>query len=293
MSRTLSAGLAGHVSTPSLKLCAMLRIDLKDGTQLAFTDHDHPLAFDLGDGSLTYVPDTGILPSDLSLSTGFDADDMEVSGPIGSVVTRTHVLGGRYDDAVVRYFVVNWSDLSQGASKLAKGCVVSAEVIGGKFKFTLHSDLSRYNQATGEVLTPYCRTYFGSTKCTVTPIEDDVTVTAVTSARTFTVSNPEARVEDFFNTGLAVFTGGELDGIRPAPIDTFTAAGAITMFEPLPEPPQVGDTLTLRQGCYDPATGASLTRTACMHFENMINFRAEPDVPGSDKVLPYTDGSGI
>lgn len=292
MSRTLSAPLTSHIAASAHTLCSMLRLDLLDGTTLAFTDHDRTLAFDLGDGSADYQPHTGILPSDVSLSTGFEADDYEVTGPIGDIVTRIHVLGGRYDDARARLFQVNWNSLGSGAIKIMPGVVVMAEVLGGKFKLTVHSDMSRYSQSTGEVLTPYCRTYFGSTKCTVTPVEDDVTVTAVTSARTFTVGNPEGRVDGFFNTGLALFTGGDLAGIRAQPIDNFTAAGVLTMFEPLPEPPQVGDALTLRQGCYDPATGASLTRAACMSFDNMVNFRAEPDVPGSDKILPWQDGSG-
>lgn len=291
MSRTIAGPLVPLVASDARNFVSMLRLDLQDGTVLAFTDHDREIDFDLGDGEATYSPHTGILPSDVELSTGFDADEYEITGPIGDVVTRIHVLGARYDDARARLFQVNWKSPTS-AIKIIPGVVVLAEVLGGKFKFTIHSDMSRFSQATGEVLTPYCRTYFGSPKCTVTPVEDAVTVAAVTSARTFTVSNPGGRVDDFFNTGLAIFTTGELAGIRPAPMDNFTAAGVVTMFEPLPEPPQVGDTLTLRQGCYDPATGASLTRVACMSFNNMINFRAEPDVPGSDKILPYQDGSG-
>lgn len=286
MTRTLSGGLTTHIAGVTHKRCSMLRLDLKDGTTLAFTDHDRTLAFNLGDGSADYQPDTGILPSDLSLTTGFTADDMEVAGPIGDLVTRAAVLGGRYDDATVRFFQVNWSDLTQGAIKLVKGWVVRAEVEGGRFKFTCHSEMSRFAQSVGRVITAYCDADLGDARCGFALVPDVVTVTAVTDARGFTTTNVAGRADDYYNLGTAIFLTGPIAGCRPVEVFDWTSAGVVSLWTELPEPPQIGDTLELRRGC-------DKTRATCRDtFNNIVNFRGFPDVPGTDQVLRYPNPGG-
>lgn len=286
MSRTIGTSLAKHLSKSAHTRCAMLRIDLKDGTKLAFTDHDQTLAFDLGDGSLNYMPDTGILPSDLALSAGFTADDMEVSGPIGDVVTRTAVLGGRYDDATVYYFFVNWSDLTQGAVKLVKGFIALATVEGGTFKFTVHSEIAKFSRSVGRVITGFCDADLGDARCGFALAADTVTVTAVTDARTFQTTNAAARANDYFNQGTVTFTSGAMAGCRPVEVFDWSVAGDVATWADLPEAPAVGDTLELRRGC-------DKTRATCRDtFDNVLNFRGFPDVPGSDQVLRYPNPGG-
>lgn len=281
--RTLGS-LTGHIAGDAHRLCAMLRINLVDGTTLAFTDHNEELSFDLGDGVTTYSPGTGILPSDLSLSAGFDADDMEISGPIGDVVSASDIVGGRFDDATVRYFLVNWSDLSQGAAKLVKGWVVQATVEGSKFKLLLHSEISRFAQSVGKVITGYCDADFGDTRCTKVPVTVAATVTAATDGIGFTVSFTGSYANDFFNKGTVTFLTGALAGVRPIEIYDWTSGGAVTLLFPAPDTPHIGDTLTLTQGC-------GKTRTDCMGFANIDNFRGFPDVPGTDQLLRYPNPS--
>jgi hypothetical protein len=47
----------------------------------------------------------------------------------------------------------------------------------------------------------------------------------------------------------------------------------------------VGDTLEISQGC-------GKTRAACLAFDNVVNFRGFPDVPGTDQVLSYPNPGG-
>lgn len=278
--RTLGGALVSHLATSTHTRCTMLRLDLVDGTTLAITDHDRDLAFDLGDGEATYSAGTGILPSDLALSVGFEGSDIEVEGPIGDTVTATAVNGGRYDDATARLFQVNWKSLGSGAIKLLKGRVVLAEVNGGRFKLTIHGEQSRFSQTIGRVVSAYCDADFGDERCGYPVVPVDATVTAVTDERTFAVSFTGSYADDFFNFGKVTFTSGALQGIRPVEIFDWSAAGSVALWTPLPEPPQVGDTLELRQGC-------GKTRADCMAYNNMVNNRSFPDVPGSDQVLIY------
>lgn len=286
MSRTLASGMVTHLAGGAHTRCMMLRLDLVDGSSLCVTDHSATLAFDLGDGSQDYSHKTGILASDLSLSTGFEADEVEVTGPLVETateawhVTRAMVLGGRFDDAVAWFFEVNWRSTAAGAIKLLKGRVVLAEVEGSRFKLTIHSEITRFKQEVGRTITGYCDADFGDTRCgyVVTPVV--ATVTAVASTRQFTVSFTGSYADDYFNRGTVTFTSGALNGCRPVEVFDWTATGVIALWTDLPEGPQVGDTLEVRQGC-------GKTRADCVAFDNIVNFRGFPDVPGTDQVLKY------
>lgn len=299
MSRTLGGPITSHIASSPHTLCNMLRLALVDSSVIATTDHDRVLAFDIGEGSEAYSPRTGIMASDLALSVGFDVDDVEVTGPLVDEateawhVTKTMILGGRLDDAVAHFFMVNWKSLGSGAIKLLKGRVVLAEVEGDRFKLTIHSEVSKFAQEVGRVITPYCELDYGVGNCPRTRIELAATVTAVTSERQFTVSFSGSYANDFFNKGTVAFTSGALAGTRPVEISDWTSGGGIVLWTELAEAPQIGDTLDVRQGCYDPATGASKTREACMALGgDALPFRGFPDVPGTDQVLKYPNPGG-
>jgi uncharacterized phage protein (TIGR02218 family) len=275
--------LAAHIATNTHRRVKMLRLDLQDGSSIGLCDHDLALNFDLGDGAIDYVPSTGILPSDITWSTGFDADDVEISGPIADIVTRAGVLGGRFDDAVARLFFVDWATLGSGAGKLLKGRIVRAEVNGGQFRFIIHSNISQFARKVGRTITGICDAEYGDARCGATPFELAAVVSAITSRRVFAVTFSGTYANDFFNFGKVQFLTGNLAGIRPIEIFDFTGgigSGSIKLWSNAAELPVIGDTLTLIQGC-------EKTRPACMVYANIDNFRGFPDVPGSDQVLSY------
>lgn len=290
MSRTASAGMATHLAGTAHKRATMLRLDLVDGSVLAVTDHDAELAFDFGDGSATYTPATGILPSDVLLTAGFEVDQLEVTGPVTEtgLTTRAALLGGRFDGATVRLFMVDWSDLAHGALKILYGEVVLAEVTGGTFKLTLHSQATRLSKTIGRVITGYCDADFQDARCGYSEAPTPATITGVTDARLFAVSFSGTLANDHFNRGTVTFTSGALQGCRPVEVFDFAGgvgAGSVALWLPMPEAPQVGDTLTLKRGC-------GKTRPDCMAYSNIVNFRGFPDVPGSDQVLRYPNPGG-
>lgn len=278
MSRTLGGPLTAHIATRSHTRATMLRIDLKDGTSLGITDHNRDLNFDLGDGAISYSASAGILPSDVKLSAGFDADNFEVTGPIADLVTREAVLGGRFNRARVRLFQVNWASLGSGAIKILTGDVADARVEGGKFVLAITSDIARFNQVVGSVITPYCAADFGDARCGFTPEEISATVTAVASDLSFTVGFTGSYANDYFNAGTVEFTSGALAGTAPVEIFDWSAGGGVTLFTALSDLPEIGDALTVKKGCLR-------TRDACKAYGNILNFRGFPEVPGSDQAL--------
>lgn len=59
--------------------------------------------------------------------------------------------------------------------------------------------------------------------------------------------------------------------------------GTIQLFEPVPYPLTIGDTLTAIAGC-------NKSIEACKNFNNIINYQGEPHIPGEDKFLAGFDG---
>lgn len=281
MSRTLGGALVSHLATRSHTRCTMLRLDLRDGTSLGVTDHDQDLDFNLGDGSITYRADTGILASDITLTASLDADNYEVRGPIGDVVSIEAILGGRYNRATAKLFQVNHRSLGSGAIKLLKGTVAEARLEGGEFVLEVRSDTDRFNQVIGRNIVNNCDADHGDARCGRTPESVVGTVTSVTDAARFSVSFTGSYANGYFDMGTVEFLTGDLAGTAPVEIFSWTAAGAIVTFVPLAEAPQVGDTMNVIRGC-------GKSRADCMARNNILNFRGFPEVPGSDQVLRAT-----
>ena len=280
MTRTIGANLTTHIAGTAHTRCKMLRLDLVDGTIFAFTDHNQDLTYDLGDGVATYSAGAGIIPSNLSLSTGFDVDDIEIRGPITEAITRTMILGGRFEDATSRLFQANWDNLADGEIAFLRGFVAQSGIEAGEFRLTIHSETSKFQQNIGRVITAYCDADFGDARCGFTPGTLAATVSAVTDDRTFTVTFTGSYANDYWNRGTVTFLTGALAGTRPVEVFDWTSGGAVTLWTGLAEAPTIGDTLTLTQGC-------GKTRADCLVYGNVINFRGFPDVPGSDQVLKY------
>lgn len=288
MTRTIGGPLTSHLATRSHTRCKMMRIDRLDGVSLGLTDHDRTLNFDLGDGAIDYKPDTGILPSAIVASEGFETDNVEVAGPIGDDVTFAAALGGVWDRARVRLFEVNWKSLASGAIALLAGDIAEARIEGGRFVFEVRSDADKLNQTIGDVLTPYCRTWFCSPKCglDIADFTTPATVSAVVDGMRFTVAYAGGIPDDDLNKGTVLFTSGLLAGVEME-IEDWATGGDLQLFEPLPVVPEIGDALDLRFGCLRIRKSDDPAARTCMFYGNGARMRAFTEVPGSDQALKY------
>jgi uncharacterized phage protein (TIGR02218 family) len=284
VSRTLTASLTTHLSGHAHTRCNMLLLDLLDGTSIAITDHDKPLAYDIGGGTKTYAADTGILTSNVSLACGLDADNYEVTGPIGDTITLDGILGGLYNRARARLFQVDWKNLTAGAIKILAGDVSEVRAEGGKFVMEIRSDVDHYNQVVGRVITNQCDADFADgIRCHATATEIVGTVTASTDPLHMTVSFAGSYANDFFNKGTVIGLTGANAGVT-MDIEDWTSAGAIVLFAPLVETPAVGDTFTVRNGC-------AKSRAACIAHNQIVDFRGFPEVPGRKILIPAVPGA--
>lgn len=106
-------------------------------------------------------------------------------------------------------------------------------------------------------------------------------VVSVTDARRMTIDLVEARASDatWFVDGAVIFTAGHLAGL-PFEVESYNnATKLVTFIVPLEATVTVGQWLEIYPGC-------NKTIAMCVdRFDNAVNFRGEPHVPGQDAML--------
>lgn len=284
--RPASAHLTAHLAAFGLTRhtrarCVWMR--LRDGTVMGFTVHDRALTvdmLDISDVPVVFNAGGGVSPSAIELNEGFSPSNCEISGPVTAQITAVAVMGGRFNGARVRVFDVDWKQAIPDVLPLLAGNVREARLEERKWVFEVRSDTDRANQSIGEVLTPYCQADLGDERCKFPLVGVPVTIAAVTDRKRFTVTGAEAFADDYFNLGHILFTSGTMLATDTMEVFDWTqSSGAIELYVNLVDTPLVGDTLLIHQGC------DKLRPTCVLTFNNILNFRGHPDVPGSDQVF--------
>jgi uncharacterized phage protein (TIGR02218 family) len=293
MTRPLAGGLAAAAAQSAAFWSECLVLVARDGTTVGFTALDEVVTVDL-----TGAPDftggavecsEGMTLSAITLAVGLDASFAEVEGALGPVVTEAAVNGGKWDDALA--WLVRVCPGVAGYVPILAGKVREPRVEDAKFVFEIRNHADELNQPVGEAVTSYCKTTFQSAQCGVTVAPLAATITGVTDALRLTVSYSGTFADDHFNFGKIVFTSGELAGVTSDNLFDFASGGAgvgsLVLFEPLPALPAIGDALDLSVGCARIRKSDDPAVPTCLSYDNVVNFRAEPDVPGTDQVLRY------
>lgn len=284
MARTVSAALENHLAGTAHTRCRMLLFLLRDGTKLGITDHNKDIDFDLPEaaaGTITYSARTGFSISDVEIPGNLEPGNYEVLGPIADIVTLPQLLGGRWRRAVVYLFEINWKNPT-AALDLMKGAVTNAGPRGGEFRFEVRDDRDKLTQSIGRTITNQCRRVRSDCCINIAP-ETTTTVLSVTSELEITVAATITSAN--FINGRLWFTDGELSGNDPA--DIFNVTGStIILQEPLPTAPQIGDAVTLKEGC-DGSIQMCRDR-----FNNAAAHDGFAAVPGNKAMMPAIPGQG-
>lgn len=110
-------------------------------------------------------------------------------------------------------------------------------------------------------------------------------VTGVTDNKTFQVSGLDSP-DNWFRWGVVTFLDGLNIGRGIECLEWDNATDTITLMFPTLMPIEVGDHIRIHAGC-DKSRGI----TGCGKFGNILNFRGEPEVPGTDEYFKV-GGSG-
>jgi uncharacterized phage protein (TIGR02218 family) len=283
MPKTVSVALKSHIAGEVTTLCTCFQITRRDGAQLFFTDHDQDLVV----SGNTHLAAVGYTRTAMATNTDLSVDNQEFTGLFDDdSITTDDLRSGLYDFAEVKIFLLNWADLTQSILRLSRGYLGEVSMRpSGIFVTELRGLVQRLQQTVGELYTPACRADLGDSRCQVDltlsgGFLQPATVATVTDQQHFTITVTEPRaVDGWFVDGLVSFTSGENDG-RSMEVKGWTqSTSAVALFLPMPRPVVVGDTLTIYPGCAKDVP-------ACRDkFDNILNMRAEPYVPGMDAIL--------
>lgn len=270
---------------PDLTTIALCwRLERRDGVALGFTTHDRDLAID----GLIYRAAPGMLPSAISLSDGFDLDTVDIAGALTSdAITATDLKAGRWDGAAVQVFMVDWEEPGGERLPIARGELGEVAISGSGFEAELRGPTALLDAAVVEQTSPECRAALGDKRCRVDMALRTRTVRVAAIVGEDMIDVDLAVAENAYGYGLLRWIGGANSGtdspiLRSDPLAGSGPAGTrLTLREPPAFAPAVGDLIEIREGC------DKLLATCAGRFENALNFRGEPHLPGIDLLTRY------
>ena len=242
---------------------------------MGFTDHDVDIIYD----AVTYQAQAGFTPTALQTSATLAVDNLDIEGLLDAACIREEdLLAGLYDFAEVDVFLINYTDLTQGRMVLRTGWLGQVSVSQGQFVAELRGLTQRLSQTVGQLYSPTCRAMLGDAACGVNlaGYTHSGQVSAATSRSQFTDS-ANTQASGYFAYGKVTFTSGANAGLSME-VKQF-ANGSFTLILPLPHAIAAGDDYTAIAGCDKRFSTCAAT------FDNAVNFRGEPHVPGLDAMM--------
>lgn len=271
VSPTFNAHIQGEVTT----LATCWKITRTDGVVKTYTDCDKDFVF----ASNTYLSIVGFTPSSIESKDDFSVDNVDVQGVLETgYITAPDLMAGLYDFAEVEVFQVNYQDLTQDRMMMRRGKLGEVRLQKDMFTAELRGLSELMQQHTGQLFSPSCRAVLGDVRCKVSmgAFTFAGTVNSVTSSLIFT-SNALTQAAGYFTGGEIRWLTGANAGLKRE-IKEFVNKQVILAL-PMPYAIANGDTFNALAGC------DKLFPTCKDKFNNVVNFRGEPSVPGTDAIL--------
>ena len=273
--RAISEELQDHLSGEVLTLATCWKMTRRDETVFGFTDHDRDIVMD----GLSYEAKAGFTPTAVAASASLNVDNLDVEGLLDSdFITEEDVMAGLYDFAEIEIFQVNYADPDQGKVILRRGWLGEITLRNQRFIAEVRGLTQKLSQPIGALYSAACRADLGDGCCQV-DLESFTETGTVDSAPSRNMCLDAARNEagGYFSGGKITFTSGTNDGLSME-IKEY-APGKLVLALPMPYDIEAGDSYVVVAGC------DKTFQTCVQKFDNALNFRGEPHVPGLDRML--------
>ena len=273
--KNISSQLLAHLQGSVLTIATVWKVTLTNGTVLGFTDHDQDIVY----SGVTYLAASGYTRSTIQTSETLGVNNLEVNGMLVSpAITEDALLAGVWDFAKVEVSLINWADTTMGILQLPTGFIGQITKKRNSFVAEIRGLTQLTQQQIGEVYTPSCRADLGDSRCTVNLVPLTVTGTVGTvSSNQVLTDGGRSEASAYFERGLLTFTSGANNGLSME-VKTYVP-GTITLVLPMYYTIAPGDTYSMYPGC------DKLRPTCVTKFNNIVNFRGEPDLPGLDRLI--------
>jgi uncharacterized phage protein (TIGR02218 family) len=276
--KSVSANLAAHAAGEALTMCTCWKVTRADGLIFGFTDHNLPLSI----SGVTYKALTGHTASSVESTADLSVDNLEVTSFLDDAsITELDLLAGVWNHAVVEIFRVNYLALADGTMSVRKGHLGEVRVRGKGAIAELRGLAQVLQQTIGEVYSPSCRADLFDTRCKLVAATYTVTgsLTGITSNAVF-ADSARSEANGWFNGGKITWNTGSNSPLSME-IKTFTSATkTFELMLPMLRSVQSGDTYSALPGCLK-----RFTTDCTSKYNNAVNFRGEPHVPGLDAII--------
>jgi uncharacterized phage protein (TIGR02218 family) len=277
--RIIDPSLQGRLDTGSSTLCRIFTITTAAGAVLRWTDLDIDIEYN-GD---TYLATRSLKVSNVSTSVNGGVNSTNVEFFYDDAgITRDDILKGEYDSAVLSMSWIDWTFPEYGEVLVFVG-EVSVTQATNKFRggFEATGILNRGDMRIGQFYTPECSADLGDARCGKDTALLTTTGTILSTATRLrflaTMTAPE---NDYFSFGVLTWDTGPNAGRSIEVLSQLEVSGSqqIVLALEMPVDPGVGDTFTILAGC-------DKRRDTCKtKFDNIVNYRGYPFVPGTDTI---------
>jgi uncharacterized phage protein (TIGR02218 family) len=278
-----SPAMKTAVSADVTTLCYCWKMTRKDGLVFGFTDHDRVLTVD----GVLCKPNSGFTAKEAETALGLTIGNSEIEGALDDAeITAADLSAGLYDGAAIALYLVNWQNPTEFAL-VRMSYIARIEQADGVWRAELEGDAADLSIRRGRLYRKGCDVQLGNAKCGVNlsaPAYSGAgTVGAVRSSVEFEATGLSGFDADWFSDGVLQWASGlESGGISRVLEHTKTGAVvSITLSNSPRFPVLAGVAFSIKAGC-DKSFG-----TCKIKFNNSLNFRGFPHIPGNDQAYAY------
>lgn len=282
-------GLAAHLAGGITTICHAWSIRRRDGVTYGFTDHDRDIAFE----GLSFKAGTGLTARALQQTSGMSVDNSEAYGALSDLsLKEADLMSGRFDGAGLCIWMVNWANPDERMLQF-KGSIGEIQRAGGAFRAEMRGLSELLNQPQGRSYQRKCPAILGDEACGFDLSRPGFSAEApavVLEARLrFSFPGMTDFTDRWFERGRVEVLSGAAAGLSGVvKHDRLDGSGRwVELWQRLGAPVQEGDMLRLVAGC------DKTVDTCRFKFDNFLNYRGFPDIPGEDWLTAYPASGGL
>ena len=272
-----------HMASGTTEVCRCWRLTRSDGIVMGFTDHDRDLSF----AGVVFSASAGLSARAVEQTTGLAVDNSEAVGVLSDPsISEADIRAGLFDGAEVELWLVNWADTA-ARRRIFRGNLGEIERSGSSFTCELRGLSDRLNRPIGRSYQKRCGAVLGDGACKVDTDAPEVSVSLpvvrIVGGNELWLAGGDAYAEGWFSRGRATVASGAGVGASGSVKRDRLIAGqrVVEMWSFLSAGLQPGDMVRLVAGCDKRA------ETCRAKFDNFLNFRGFPDIPGEDWLMSY------
>ena len=286
--REIDPALQAKLDSGCTTLCRCWLVERADGERFGFTDHDRDLSFD----GVTFLAGTGLDAAALQSSTGLSVDNSQAVGALSSAgLLEDDIHGGRYDRAAVWQWYVDWTQVDLRVL-MFRGYLGEIRRAEGAFEAELRGLSEDLNRTVGKSYLYQCPRTLGDDKCgfdtSTFGYAVDTTVVQTDGRKGIVISEYAGQQDGWFEHGQVKWTGGAWIGhVAQIKFDRVrNGARHIEFWLETPFEIGLNDPVRVMAGC------DKQPDTCQLKFNNFLNYRGFPHMPGEDWVTSYPAEGG-